>query len=271
MSCHSDRNWRRGHCVVTMRKKLMRFLLSACAVFALSLVASADDAKNPAKPGPCNPCLVKPGTGVEGSVNRGPIQPVGKPGQKNTAPVANAVVKALDANGKEVARTKTDKDGYYELKLKPGKYTLVGPRGGIPPRNFKKDIEVLQRGWTRVDIKVDTGIRTPAVKPVAPKGVALPVVHKVDLSAKVLPATLTVKVGEEIVFTNSKVGGRLFVKWSAVADDDSNAVLIKQLPQRINPPILAGARAGKGELTVTTKPSARGPESTHTIKITVLK
>ncbi len=238
---------------------MTKILLSLVAVGALSLAAFADT--TPPSPGPGNPCLIRPGSGVEGVVERGPTQPIVRPGQKDTAPMTNTTIIVTDEKGKEVARTKTDNDGRYEFKLPVGKYKVVGPRTGLRPGNWTKEIEVKANEWQKLNIKIDTGIRTP----VRPKGVALPVVHKLDLGAN-LPTTLTVKVGERIVFTSNAAGAR-FSGWKL---DANGVALVETAPQRIFPPILVGSVAGKGKLEIFYTVNPNGPTQSRVIDLVVL-
>jgi hypothetical protein len=141
----------------------MRLLMCLVALLGLSLSVMADTTLPGA--GAVKTSKARKGSGVEGTVDLGPTKPVTRPGEKDTSPVVGAKIVALDKNGKEVASTKTDKNGHYSLKLKPGKYTIVGPKGGIPPLNFKQEVEVKQ-SWSKLDMHLDTGIRATPMPPV---------------------------------------------------------------------------------------------------------
>lgn len=97
-------------------------------------------------------------SGVEGIVDRGPLQPASRPGVDNVALLSGAEIVAFDLNGTQIARTRSDANGHYCMPLPSGKYVLVGPKSGIPPRLISKRIEV-KNGWITVDLHIDTGIR----------------------------------------------------------------------------------------------------------------
>jgi hypothetical protein len=234
----------------------MKTLLAA--VLALSsFTLSAIAQSNPPSPGPGSPCLIRQGSGVEGTVDRGPVQPVARPGQPNTAPMKNTEIVVKDENGKEVARTKTDKDGRYEFKLPAGKYTVVGPRNGIMPGNWTKEIEVKANQWLKLNIHIDSGIRTP-VRPPAPKAIGAD--HGIDLSQP-LPAKLTVKVGDRIFFK-----GQGFASWKVT--DSKGVRLLQQAMITVFPPELGAMKAGTGNLEIRYKDS-KGQMQTHIIELTV--
>lgn len=218
----------------------------------------------PPSPGPGNPCLIRKGSGVEGLIERGPLQPVARPGQKDTAPVAGAIIVVRNQKGREVARVFSDKNGLYEINLKPGKYKLVvvWPRSGISPSPWSKQIEVKNGQWQNLKIKLDTGIRTN-VRPNGRANLPGPVQHNVSFTQ--LPATLTLKVGEDIVFTNV----RKFEGWKVSTNDTNVRPLVRQLPQRIEPPLLRAERAGSGTMEVSYRLHRNGPVHTHKIAITV--
>jgi len=100
-------------------------------------------------------------SGVWGNVSMSPIHPVERIGQKNSAPKANAVLIAQTQDGKEAARTTTDKDGNFSLTLPPGDYIMVSGEkikviiGGMMPQQFI----VKEKEWTKMAIDIDTGIR----------------------------------------------------------------------------------------------------------------
>jgi hypothetical protein len=235
----------------------MKTLLAAVlALGSFTLSAFADN--TPPSPGPGNPCVARARSGIEGTVDRGPVQPVARPGQPDTAPMGNTEIVVKDEKGKEVARTKTDKNGRYEVELPAGKYTVVGPRNGIMPGNWKKDVEVKANQWLKLNIHIDSGIRTP-VRPAAAK--ALGTHHKIDLS-KPLPAKLTVKVGDSINFN-----GLNFASWKVT---DANGVkLLQQAMITVFPPQLNATKAGTGKLEIRYRDPQLNSIQTHVIELTV--
>lgn len=232
----------------------MRIVLSLVALCAMSLTAFA---QNPPSPGPGNPCPIQP-SGVKGLVERGPLQPVVRPGstKPDTAPVAGAEIVVKDSKGNEVAKTKTDKDGKYNVYLHPGKYTVVGPKSGIRPGHWTRDIEVKAGQWLELNIKLDTGIRQN-VKPAATTR------HKLDLAN--LPDKLTVKVGDSIVFKAS-ASPSSFAGWKL---DANGAKLLKEALIRIYPPQLVVNQAGSGKLEIMYRDQPRGPVKSKVIELTV--
>jgi hypothetical protein len=104
------------------------------------------------------------GTGtVAGMVLAGPVCPVVQsPPDPACAdrPVVGAVVVALDASGREVARASSGADGRYRIPLPPGTYTLVPqPVAGLMGTASTLIVEVRTGGTTVADLAYDTGIR----------------------------------------------------------------------------------------------------------------
>ncbi len=133
-------------------------LIAAAALVALTSAAVSPVTAQTKDTKPAAP--VRTGNGVMGKVDRGPVRPHERPGLPNNVAMAKATIIVQNLNGTEVARTTTDKDGWYELRLKPGKYKLVGPRYPMPHRgNWTKEIEIKNNQWNQVDIHIDTGIR----------------------------------------------------------------------------------------------------------------
>jgi hypothetical protein len=227
-------------------KTLLAAVLSLCTV-----TLSASTAPATASP-------ARSGSGIEGivihwSAGPNPGKPIARPAPRDRGPMSNVEIVVKDVNGKEVARTKTDKNGRYEFKLPAGKYTVVGPRNGIKPENWKKDVEVKANQWLNLNIHIASGIRVvapvPAAKPAR-------VNHKVDLAQ--LPAKLTVKVGDTIRFS-----GPNFVSWKVIGGN-----LLEQSLIDIFPPQLVVVKAGTGKLEIRYKDS-KGRVQTHLIDLTV--
>ncbi len=104
-------------------------------------------------------------SGVWGEVRIGPLfgNPPNIPGKpvRNSKEVPGAVIVAKDkATGKEVARTKSDKDGRYSLALPPGTYvvTPVFPgklQGGLPISE-SSEVEVKKDKWSERTLSFNT-------------------------------------------------------------------------------------------------------------------
>lgn len=106
-----------------------------------------------------------PQSGVKGQVTEGPLMgnPPKFPGVKsqNYRTVPGATVIAEDKDGKEVARTTSDKDGNFQLALPPGVYRLVpvhpSQRGGLP-KPLHQYCKVKVEEWTESNLRFDTMI-----------------------------------------------------------------------------------------------------------------
>ena len=100
---------------------------------------------------------------VAGLVLAGPVCPVVQsPPDPACAdrPVVGAVIVALDASGREVARASSGADGRYRIPLPPGTYTLVPqPVDGFMGTASTVIVEVRTGSTTMADLAYDTGIR----------------------------------------------------------------------------------------------------------------
>lgn len=98
------------------------------------------------------------GTGLEGTVRRGPIQPVCRVGEPCDAPFSAAF--QVWRRQQRVTRFQSDSMGHYRVLLAPGAYTIVADSGAPiwPPRQAH-DVTVGSVGLTHLDLNFDTGIR----------------------------------------------------------------------------------------------------------------
>jgi hypothetical protein len=98
------------------------------------------------------------GTGLEGVVRRGPIQPVCRVSEPCDAPF-NATFRVWQQQ-QLVTQFKSDSAGHYRVLLAPGAYTIVADSGAPiwPPRQAH-DVSVGSVGLTHLDLDFDTGIR----------------------------------------------------------------------------------------------------------------
>ena len=95
-------------------------------------------------------------TGLEGTVRRGPIQPVCREDEACDAPLQGAFT--LERDGGAVARFASDSAGYFLVYVSPGTYLVVpGMPIGIGPQTL--EVVVQAQGLTHVDLTFDTGIR----------------------------------------------------------------------------------------------------------------
>lgn len=100
-----------------------------------------------------------PSTGLEVSVTRGPIEPVAREGEPNSAPVQNARVRIEAVDGGS-AEFRTNGNGRVRAPLVPGEYavTVETCPGAISlPRPAAAT--VVRGSIAPVDLECDTGIR----------------------------------------------------------------------------------------------------------------
>ena len=98
------------------------------------------------------------GTGLEGMVRRGPIQPVCRVGEPCDAPFSAAF--QVWQQQQLVTKFRSDSTGHYRVLLAPGSYTIVADSGApIWPARQAHDVTVGSVGLTHLDLDFDTGIR----------------------------------------------------------------------------------------------------------------
>ena len=101
-----------------------------------------------------------PDTGFSLLVVKGPIQPVSREGEENTAPVAGAVVRIRDGRSAAEARVRTAADGRARVSVRAGFYRVAviecpGALALPPP----VDASVVAGSLTELEFDCDTGIR----------------------------------------------------------------------------------------------------------------
>ena len=94
------------------------------------------------------------GTGISGSVRRGPIRPVCVAGLPCDAPAAGVLVE-IDSGRTVVARLRTAKDGRFLLRAPPGTYVVRV----VAKRAAPVMVRVRAGFFSRVSLSIDTGIR----------------------------------------------------------------------------------------------------------------
>lgn len=100
-----------------------------------------------------------PGTGLEVEVQLGPLNPVERPGEPNSAPVEDAIVEVRSAGGGRV-RVRTDVDGRVRVVLEPGDYVVeVLDCPGALSAPAPQEATVERGFFTEVRLDCDTGIR----------------------------------------------------------------------------------------------------------------
>ena len=94
------------------------------------------------------------GTGITGSVRRGPIRPVCVAGLPCDAPAAGVLVE-IDSGRTAVARLHTAKDGTFLLRAPAGTYVVRV----VAKRAAPVVVRVRAGFFSRVSLSIDTGIR----------------------------------------------------------------------------------------------------------------
>lgn len=98
-------------------------------------------------------------TGLEGTIRRGPIQPVCQQDVACDAPFSGRF--EVHLGGRIVARFQSDSAGHFQVRLAPGTYSIVPDASAPPgsPGSQGHDVTVGPTGVTHVEIDFDTGIR----------------------------------------------------------------------------------------------------------------
>lgn len=128
----------------------MRWLRSGAVVSLLGLVLTAC-----AGPGDV------PDSGIAGRVWVGPMCPVVQPGVECPDHPLEADLEVVDANGRVVARARSEADGTYRIPLAEGSYVLapISPGESSLPFASPVPFEVPPGTWVSLDIHYDSGIR----------------------------------------------------------------------------------------------------------------
>ncbi len=98
---------------------------------------------------------------ISGTAMVSPTSPVCQFGGPCSKPLLSYSVEVNDSAGKKVAKTKSDMDGKFRVKVKPGRYTLIGT--AIPVNlaigGGQQPVVVADGEDVRVVIRFDSGIR----------------------------------------------------------------------------------------------------------------
>ena len=99
-------------------------------------------------------------TGLEGTVLKGPINPVEIVGQVNDAPFA-AEFHVYDEQDKFVKSFLSDENGKFKVLLDPGEFKIIPDQSSpiIMPEHQSKEISIGTEGIKNQDLYFDTGIR----------------------------------------------------------------------------------------------------------------
>jgi hypothetical protein len=73
----------------------------------------------------------------------------------------SATFYVLDSQGNQVARFDTDEQGYFQIFLVPGEYTIIPDKSAplMSPGSQRKDVTVRDQELVEVMLVFDTGIR----------------------------------------------------------------------------------------------------------------
>lgn len=91
---------------------------------------------------------------LTGSLSQGPTMPVCDQATPCYQPVANQLVHVITSGGWPAGSTTTDSQGRYNIRLKPGRYSLQ-----VTGRNLTNNQIELTLENNRLDIIIDTGLR----------------------------------------------------------------------------------------------------------------
>jgi len=99
-------------------------------------------------------------TGLEGTVYRGPLNPVEMEGQVNDAPFS-ASFNVYNLNDKHIKSFSSNTNGEFNVLLAPGDYKIIPDKSApIMGAEFQvKEVTLDPVGITRQDLFFDTGIR----------------------------------------------------------------------------------------------------------------
>lgn len=99
-------------------------------------------------------------TGLEGTVYRGPINPVALEGQVNDVPFS-ALFRGYTLKNKLVTSFSSNTAGEFMVMLAPGNYKIIPDKSApiMGAESQVKEISVNPVGITSLDLYFDTGIR----------------------------------------------------------------------------------------------------------------
>lgn len=103
-----------------------------------------------------------PGGVLYGSVTKGPLSPVVRPGQIRLASgVRGAQIEIITAQGQPIRSVKTDSKGAFTVTLPAGTYqiTMSSLYGAMFTKDLPASITIVDGREKRLDIHLDTGIR----------------------------------------------------------------------------------------------------------------
>ncbi len=139
-----------------MKARFWTHIVGLCAILAAGCV-------DPAGMGPeINTQSASLTTGVAGQVRLGPISPVSREGEENSAPMPDATIVIEREGGGILGHVVSDADGLFFVTLAAGTYVFTPQKTsksiypGIPPA---ERVTVPSEGVVNVHFEYDTGIR----------------------------------------------------------------------------------------------------------------
>lgn len=120
----------------------------------ITALAPTVDCRAEGVPAPTAPPRPRVGTGILGSVRRGPIRPVCVAGLPCDGPAAGVLVE-IDSGRAVVARLRTASDGKFLARVPPGTYVARV----MAKRTAPVVVRVRAGAFSRVTLSIDTGIR----------------------------------------------------------------------------------------------------------------
>lgn len=98
---------------------------------------------------------------LHGTVSKGPLSPVSRPGVSGNAPVPRARVDIATTDGKSSISVETDAAGNFRVALAPGTYTITMPslHGAMFSKDLPANVTIAKGQEQSLTIVLDTGIR----------------------------------------------------------------------------------------------------------------
>ena len=98
---------------------------------------------------------------LTGQVVQGPISPVQTGNESSTLPAGGVQLRISRLNGNSVKTVVTDSQGRYEIALPEGRYRVTLSRllSGTMVKDLQSELQIQSGHRTRLDIRLDTGIR----------------------------------------------------------------------------------------------------------------
>jgi hypothetical protein len=142
-------------------QRFAAFLFHSGGALAVTLSSTELISRERVQPGFQTMQQIKVGI-LTGQVMRGPISPLETGNESSTLPVGGVQICLSRMNGKLVETVVTDSHGHYEIALPEGRYLVTLPRpllGSMVVKDLPSEVQIQSGHRTRLDIRLDTGIR----------------------------------------------------------------------------------------------------------------